>query len=159
MQLRIPTVIKEFDTQWSIPQKIQSVISKIIAIDESLTILPWKNEIQNPNRNTSLVNDHQPLKPEHIHLMSENSLKTFFARIDQPIKTNDNFLWVDFRMQHSIKWNTLKDALAARLQKRGYSLYPRKLQSEKEVVIGWLLWSFREQDAELLAKMIKKNIR
>jgi hypothetical protein len=49
--------------------------------------------------------------------------------------------------------------MAARLQKRGYSLYPRKLQSQKEITIGWLLWSYREQDAELLAKIINKKFK
>jgi hypothetical protein len=154
MQLRVPLVIQGFKDQWSISKKIQSVIEKLTSIDTSLTILPWAVSSTNSSLTEPLST---PLPLDQMASQSLDQLKTYFSRINQTIRSNANFVWVDFRMQHSVPWNTIKHGMAARLQKRGYSLYPRQLQSEKEVVIGWLLWSFREQDAELLAKLINKK--
>ncbi len=155
MQLRIPLIIQGFNEQWSIKEKIHSVMEKLTSIDPYLTILPWATNTSTNSNPTAPT--PAPLLLNQMASQSVDQLKTYFARINQPIRTNSNFIWVDFRMQHSVPWITIKNGIAARLQKRGYSLYPRQLQSEKEVVIGWLLWSFREQDAEQLAKMINKK--
>jgi hypothetical protein len=156
MQLRVPTVIQGFKDQWSISEKIHSVIGKLTSIDPHLIILPWAASTTNSSSNEPLS---APLLLDQMVSQSLDQLKIYFARINQTIRANANFVWVDFRMQHSVPWNTIKNGMAARLQKRGYSLYPRQLQTEREVVIGWLLWSFREQDAELLAKLINKKYK
>jgi hypothetical protein len=159
MQLRIPTIIKGFDTQWSLPQKIKSIVDKILFIDNSISILPWSTPPTSKQPYHSPHKELIPLALDQIATTDTTTLQMYFDRLDRPIKDNDNFKWVDFRLQHTIPWSQMKDLLAARLQKRGYSLYPRQLQSEKEVVIGWLLWSFREQDADLLTKLINKKYK
>jgi hypothetical protein len=56
-----------------------------------------------------------------------------------------------------VKWTIIKVNLGPWLQRSQMGLYPRKLQSEYEISIGWLLWSFREIDAETLAAGINND--
>ncbi len=157
MQLRIPLVIKEYDTQWTIPEKILSVIQKILVIDPTMTIIPWSTDLTSISNVTEEEQPPPVLNINEFLSYSVNDLKTYFNRINQLPKPIDNFSWVDFTIQHQVPIDDIKNGMAARLQKRGYSLYPRQLQSQKEIVIGWLLWSYREQDADLLARIINKK--
>jgi hypothetical protein len=109
MQLRIPLVIKGFQTQWTIIEKTQSVIQKLLDIDNSIVIIPWKAN------NDEQSNDSYAFLPITEITGRSQNLETYFPRINQQIKPNDNFIWIDFRMQHNAPWEHLKNGIAARL--------------------------------------------
>ena len=60
-------------------------------------------------------------------------------------------------MEHSENWQDINNAITQWTIQNHFGILPGQLQSEKEVVIGWLQWSFREIDAEKLAKGINND--
>jgi hypothetical protein len=148
MQIRIPLVISRFDTQWSIEQKLGQTLTKLMEIDANIAILPWEEKLKEKE---------DPITPSQIASLTNNELLKFFPRLIFKPKQKDNYIWLDFYMQHQEKWNTIKDCISSRLNKDGYSIYPKAIQDEREVTIGWLLWSFREIDTDVLSNFINKK--
>ena len=67
-----------------------------------------------------------------------DSLNKYFQQINRKLLPGQSTLWMDFQMDHSIKWVLLKENISSWMQQNQYGLYPRQLQSPTEIVIGWL---------------------
>jgi hypothetical protein len=150
MQIRIPLQITRFPTQWSIEQKLQHILLKVKKVDHNISISPWfSKDIE--------TQQLQNLQIDQIINTPKDKLKLYFPRIVYPPKEKDNFVWLDFALEHHMEWEQIKYNISKNLNKDNYNLYPRQLQTEKEVSIGWLLWSFREIDTDRLANFINKK--
>ena len=89
--------------------------------------------------------------------ISTESLSTHFNRIQFKKRPKDTATWIDFRMEHTLPWKDIQHKLGRWLNYRNYGLYPRKIQEAEEATVGWLLWSFREIDANYLATVLQKD--
>jgi hypothetical protein len=130
---------------------LQILLNQIIQVDNSISILPWKDKDPNAEE------PHQSLQGPFTLVdgpMSLEELSTYFNRIQFTKRSQDNNTWIDFRLEHSLTWKELQLRLGRWLQYRNYGLYPRKIQEEEEATIGWLLWSFREIDADHLSRVL-----
>ncbi len=150
MQMRIPLVIHGYTSQWTIQQKIHSVLIHLQQLDNTIVVNPWKPSSSESSEPTSL-------HITNILGMSLDDLAPFFNRITRQPKANDKFLWVDFVLIHSAPWSQLKNGIASWLNRKGYNLYPRELQSPTEITLGWLLWSYRDIDTSILCKALKND--
>jgi hypothetical protein len=150
MQLRIPLIIQGYPEQWSLTKKLQSVLNHLRAIDHSIQILPWKQRTEE---------NQSPINIDNINSISLDTLSIYFNRLTRPVTDKDKFVWTDFVMEHTSSWQTIKDGIASWLNRKGYNLYPRELQSEKEIIIGWFLWSYREIDTAILTQALKNDYK
>jgi hypothetical protein len=110
MQLRIPTHINRFNTQWTVIQKIIHVLNKLKRVDPNITILPWTNN-DNADEITNLG---------ILQNANEKTLKVYFPRYNTNVKPSDNFVWIDLHMKHFETWESMQLSLNRNFKTDGY---------------------------------------
>jgi hypothetical protein len=60
----------------------------------------------------------------------------------------------EFRMEHSRRWEDIISDLTPWLSSQRYGLYYQPLQCPSTTNLGWLLWSFRRIDTEVLQRTL-----
>jgi hypothetical protein len=139
----------------SIIESLTTVLQKLIDINPTIKICTWFND-------SDMTDNHHLTSPRYFSLSSIqtaslNELNVFFHHINWKISKDLKNIWMDFKMEHSIRWKELQPKIGRWMQHCQIGLYKKALQTTKETVIGWIQWSFREIDAAVLASALNRD--
>jgi hypothetical protein len=123
-----------------------AMFEQIKAIDKSVVIYPWSKA----NENLPSINTSSEI-PEHL-----SDIKNYFSRVFA--KTEGGVCYTSVYIGHNKKFKVIIDDIAHWLKENRFGWFPRELQAENTLKLGWLLFSTRTMDAALLKDAIyKKN--
>lgn len=139
LRLRITTIEKPKNAVAHIWSAFKSVYEQLKAQDPTIAILPWKEtEDQTPLNFSSQATAEQ--------------LARYIPRT-QIIKSGDT--WGDIRILHTRKWDAIRSTISVWLREKGHGIWHKRLQVETTRNAGYLLYSSRSLNAELLADAFK----
>ena len=135
---------KDPDKQLSI--LLQKWFIKMKEVDAKFFILPWKVA----ERMKPAIRDVKKIP----NMMSK--IKTYFSRAQ--VRSNGGKVYTDVYVQHSIPIEDIKGDSEWFLRENKMGMYNKELQVESTEQKGWLLYSTRTLDHELLAESIEAEI-
>ena len=146
IDLSLTLVITANDTRTDEEKFIDAakiLLSRLLAIDEKITILPWKEF-------TNLL----PLNIENLD-PDFDDIQIYFNRARV---LEDNLkVYCDARFKHEMPWDALSITMRNWLQTNNTGMYYKKLQVETTRVLGWMLWSHRHIKLDRLAHVLAND--
>jgi hypothetical protein len=122
-------------------RQLQEIVQQIISSDASIIILPWyDNTEQTPMNRMQIPNDLR-------------QINKYFQRIKPK---ESGYAYGELKIKHTKKWEDIIYEMTPWLSQHKHGLYYQKVQAPTTVNIGWLLWSFRRIDTEVLEQEIFK---
>jgi hypothetical protein len=120
---------------------LRKLYRQLKSIDSNICILPWKE-----------ADEQVPLNLDEQ--LSLEDLQLYFPRI-QAIQQGETY--GDVRICHTVKWETIALGLGNWFKDTGTGLWRKKLQQEITRTIGYLLYSTRAINTDMLAESFKTD--
>jgi hypothetical protein len=125
----------------NLQKQISTIINELRKSDDTIKVMPWSDS---SNKNHL----------EESDIRTQMELNQFFPQIRS---ISQGPTWGEVKIQHSKSWETILYETNQWLNENSHGLYHKDLQTETSYSIGWLLWSFRNIDTQVLAAEIEKK--
>jgi hypothetical protein len=141
IEFRLNMVAHSSDTSLyqHLQRQLQEVVDILVKHDRFIKFLPWFDN----NEQTPLFNNKVPLDIRQAN--------RYFQRV-RPKESG--FTYGEFKIQHSRQWEDIIYEVTPWLTQCRHGLYYQKVQCQKTVNVGWLLWSFRRIDPVIVEEEI-----
>jgi hypothetical protein len=125
----------------NLQRHISSIINELHKSDRSIKIMPWS---ESNNKSHLEVSD----------IKTQMELNQYIPRIRC---ISHRMTWGELKIHHSKPWEEILNESSQWLSEHNHGIYHNDLQTETSYSIGWLLWSFRNIDTQVLASEIEKK--
>ncbi len=133
---------KSEEEEQSLVQKTLHKFFDIVLQGNNKSIIPPYFELDRVD--TSVPDISSMFKVEVLD--SYYSLKRYFSRLSP--RTEEEFVWCSIILAQLVSFNTFMEKTRHSLENQSFSLWPKASDHELAAVIGWLLYSTREQEEE-----------
>ena len=116
-------------------KQLQEVIDKLLEIDETIKFVPWYSSA------------YEDVMPNHTLPEDLWNINKYFPRM-KPKQSGP--IYGEFRMMHTKKHEDIIQAITPWLFENKIGIYYHTLQCKTTTNLGWLLWSFRNIDTDIL---------
>ena len=140
------TVVGKDKSRQDTLQQIRDFLTYSQRADPHIRILPWYSS-----------GNQLPLVSADDVPTDFNLLQVYCPRLNPRMNLQKQRVYASVHLQHSDSLITLKQNLAVWLGDKGHMIYPKDLQYEKTVDAGFLCWSTRSMDKEVLAAEIRDD--
>jgi hypothetical protein len=120
---------------------IALILQELRKSDTTVKIMPWSDSTKKSELGISDIN-------------SQMELNQYIPRIRC---IAHGMTWGEVKIHHSKSWEEILNDTSQWLNDHNHGLYHKDLQTETSYSIGWLLWSFRNIDTQVLASEIEKK--
>jgi hypothetical protein len=114
--------------------------SNMSIIDPTVCFLPWLES-----------GDQQPLNFEH------KTAPEYIQRYVPRLKFQQGDIWGDIRISHNVSWDNMRYGIGTWLQESGTGLWRKRLQYKHTQTLGYLLYSTRSINTDLLSEVLKND--
>jgi hypothetical protein len=117
-------------------RQLSEVLTRLLQADPHIRVWSWYER-----------NEDSPIGDVSSLPQEMRSLNRYFNRL---YPTKYGMVHGEFRMEHSRRWEDIIHEMTPWLSEHRHGMYYQHLQCPNTTNLGWLLWSFRKIDIEVL---------